>query len=345
MLGLLDAASLGYDSSGNTVHADGPGCQPGFVDADRCELERVDGFRDCLRTAAPGSRRRDDDGVYGNCNEFPGHGSQSSNAVLVSSPGVQRRACSAFTSAVVATTPAQTPSVPGGLAANPVSSTQIDVSWTASATGPVTAYELQRQDPGGAMTTVFTGTATNFQDTGRNPATQYSYQVRACNGAACSAYASAVSATTPGQTPSVPGGLAANPVSATQIDVSWTASATGPVTAYELQRQDPGGAMTTVFTGTATNFPDTGRNPATQYSYQVRACNGALCSAYTSAVSATTPGQTPSAPTGLTATAASATQIDVSWTASATGPVTSYELQRQPAGGSFTTVFTGTATS
>ena len=68
-----------------------------------------------------------------------------------------------------------------------------------------------------------------FNDTGLAAATSYSYRVRAADLAGnLSGYSSVQSATTQAgpdtQAPSVPAGLSATPVSATQINLAWTAS-------------------------------------------------------------------------------------------------------------------------
>lgn len=67
--------------------------------------------------------------------------------------------------------------------------------------------------------------------------------------------------------PSVPAGLAASPVSATEIDVSWTASTDDVgVAGYRVYRDG-----TLVKTTASTAFADTGLSPSTAYSYTVAA--------------------------------------------------------------------------
>ena len=87
-------------------------------------------------------------------------------------------------------------------------------------------------------------------------------------------------------------------------------------------------------TPTGTTLNDTGRSPSTTYRYQVRAADQAgNLSAYSTIASATTPAAPdttpPSTPSGLSATAASSTQIDLSWTASTDNVgVTGYRVER-----------------
>src|ERR1700680_1688710 len=170
--------------------------------------------------------------------------------------------------------------------------------------------------------------------------TSYSYRVRATDAAGnLSAYSSTASASTSKSTtpPTAPSALTATAASATQINLSWTASTDNVgVTCYLVARCQ--GAGCTVFaqigttTGTTTTFSDSSLTPSVSYSYRVRATDAANnLSAYSNISSATTSPDTtpPTAPSALTATAASATQINLSWTASTDNVgVTGYRIER-----------------
>src|SRR5205809_457477 len=86
------------------------------------------------------------------------------------------------------------PSVPTGLTASAVSSSQINLSWTASFDNVgVSGYRVYR---GG--TQIATTTTTSYTNTGLSPSTTYSYTVAAVDAAGnLSAQSSAASATTP----------------------------------------------------------------------------------------------------------------------------------------------------
>lgn len=206
------------------------------------------------------------------------------------------------------------PSIPGGLSATTISSTQINLSWSASTDNVgVTGYDIYRNG------TLLTSTVTNsYNDTGLSPSTSYSYTVRSKDAALnTSSQSSSVSATTqapppppPTDTtaPSVPTNLSASAVSSSQINLSWSAStdAVG-VTGYDIYR---GGTLLTTVTGTS--YSNTGLSASTQYSYTVRAKDAAgNNSSQSSSVSATTQASTPPPPTGNTVTAASCSQADV----------------------------------
>ncbi|HWW00426.1 MAG TPA: fibronectin type III domain-containing protein [Candidatus Acidoferrum sp.] len=249
----------------------------------------------------------------------------------------------------------QPPTAPTGLTATAVSGTQINLSWTASTDNVgVTGYFVERQNPGsGSFVQVGTPTGTTFNDTGLTNGSSYSYRVRATDAAGnLSPYSSVASATTPDtQPPTAPTGLTATAVSGTQINLSWTASTDNVgVTGYMVERQDPGStSFVQVGTPTGTTFNDTGLVNASSYSYRVRATDAAgNLSGYSSVASATTPDtQPPTAPTGLTATAVSQSQINLSWTASTDNVgVTGYLVERQnPGSGSFVQVGTPAGTT
>lgn len=118
------------------------------------------------------------------------------------------------------------------------------------------------------------------------------------------------------EAPSVPQGLIANVISATQINLSWNASTDNVgVTGYNIYRDG-----TKIGSTSSLNYSNSGLTQSTTYSYRVEAYDAAGNSALSAAVTAATPAapdaQAPSTPSGLSATAVSATRIDLSWNAS-----------------------------
>jgi chitodextrinase len=212
------------------------------------------------------------------------------------------------------------PSVPAGLTAAAVSSTQINLSWAASTDNVgVTGYRVYR----GGTLLASVGAVTTYQNTGLSASTSYSYTVLAFDAAGnASAQSASVSATTQAAAdtiaPSVPAGLTAAAVSSTQINLSWAASTDNAgVTGYRVYR---GGTLLATV-GAVTTYQSTGLTASTSYSYTVLAFDAAgNASAQSASVSATTQAAAdtiaPSVPTGLTGKAVSSSRISLTWNAS-----------------------------
>lgn len=223
------------------------------------------------------------------------------------------------------------------------------ISWGASPSGTVTAYELwEATDSAFASETrVYRNTALSFAISGKGEGAFY-YRVRACNQTACSGYAPGSNLVTVKFPPATPASITVPATNSTgSYTLSWTASASGTVTAYELYE-----ATNSAFTGetlvqntTGLSKAFSGKTTGTYY-YRVRACNGFACSGYAPGnnnVVVTTP---PPVPGSLSVPATSTGSYTVSW-GSVTGPVTAYELYESTSSifSSQTLAFTGTGTS
>src|SRR3989441_550086 len=194
------------------------------------------------------------------------------------------------------------PSSPTGLTATTVSSSQINLSWTAPIVdggSPVTGYEIDRSTDGGiSWFTIVSNTATTattYSDTGLASATQYTYRVSAINSAGTGSPSNTGSVTTltPPPLPTPPGsptGFTATTGSPSQIELSWTAPS-GTISGYAIERSTFGGAFSTIVSNTATTsttYSDTGLASATQYTYRVSAINGIGTGSSSNTGSATT---------------------------------------------------------
>ena len=253
------------------------------------------------------------------------------------------------------------PTAPGGLTATAASSAQINLSWMASTDNVgVTGYQVERCQGAGCSSFVQIAMAsgTSLHDAGLTASTSYSYRVRATDAAGnlsnFSGTANATTQTSPDTTPpTAPSNLAATAAGGSQISLSWTASTDNVgVTQYLVERCQGAGctSFTQVGTSNGTTFNNTELTNATSYSYRVRATDAAgNLSGYSNVVSATTlDTQPPTAPTNLTATAASSVQINLSWTASTDNVgVTQYLVEGCQGAGctSFTQVGTSTGTT
>ncbi|MBI2932862.1 MAG: fibronectin type III domain-containing protein, partial [Planctomycetes bacterium] len=223
---------------------------------------------------------------------------------------------SAYTSTVNALTPAVNettpPSTPGGLTATAMSTSQINLSWTASTdTGGSTlaGYKIERSTDGVTFSQIATTTTTTYSNIELLTGTRYYYQVRAYDLAGNnSAYTSIASDWTDVTAPPVPTGFAATAVDTTIIDVSWTAPVDqdgSGIAGYKLQRStSSSGPFSQIVDTPATIYSDTGRTPGTTYYYKVCAYdNAGNQGLFTSAVQSTTPTShtvsTPLVPTGV----------------------------------------------
>ncbi|HYO09422.1 MAG TPA: NPCBM/NEW2 domain-containing protein [Tepidisphaeraceae bacterium] len=114
--------------------------------------------------------------------------------------------------------------------------------------------------------------------------------------------------------PAAPTGLAAQAISPTRVDLTWT-DASSDETGFKVERSTDGVNFTTVTTTAAgaTGYSDTSAVPGTAYTYRVRATGAGGDSAASNTATATTAQVPPAAPTNLAATAASSTQIDLTW--------------------------------
>jgi hypothetical protein len=245
--------------------------------------------------------------------------------------------CSAFSNQSSATT---YPNAPSGLQATPQSSSRIDLAW-ADNSATETQFRIERRTGGGSFAQVATEGAntTTHSDGGLAAGTSYTYRVRACNSGGCSAYTGEASATTLATpAPAPPSGLTATTVSAGRIDLAWTPGS-GDATELRLERRVNGGPFSlrhTMGAGT-TEFSDLQVSADNAYTYRIEACTGGgLCSDWSNEASAVTP---PVPPSGLAAAAESTSAIRVTWTDDVRTE-DAFQVQRMPAGGSFTDIAT-----
>jgi len=175
---------------------------------------------------------------------------------------------------------------------------------------------------------------TTYSATGLSASTTYYFIVRSISAGGTSSPSTQASATTQSvavpvvpvtpttpttpTAPTAPSGLVATAVSSTQINLSWSPSTTAGVT-YTVYS---GSAAVASGLG-ATSYSVTGLTASTAYSFSVIAVSSAGSSAASNSAGATTQAApAPSAPSGLSATATSSSQINLGWTASSTAGVT-----------------------
>lgn len=231
------------------------------------------------------------------------------------------------------------PSAPSNLTAQASSPTNVNLSWTASSDtgGPgIGGYYILRNGSNIAKV----GTQTSYSDATVSPSTVYNYTVEAYDvQGSTSGPSNTATVTTPAApdttSPSIPTNVSAVATAYNSITINWTASTDNVgVAGYYVLRSISGGAFQTVAHVSGTGYTDTSVSANTAYSYEVEAYDAAgNVSVPSATATVTTPTQTdttpPSQPAGLTASAVSSSQINLSWTASTDNVgVTGYLIYR-----------------
>jgi hypothetical protein len=123
----------------------------------------------------------------------------------------------------------------------------------------------------------------------------------------------------PPPAPAPPSNLVATAVSSNQINLTWTDNSSNE-NGFRIERCQGAGCTSFVQIATVgantTSYTNTGLAASTTYRYRVYAYNNGGNSGYSNMAQATTQaaGGPPAAPTGLTATAVSKSQINLTWT-------------------------------
>ena len=114
--------------------------------------------------------------------------------------------------------------------------------------------------------------------------------------------------------PAAPSGLAASAISASQINIAWTDNSSNE-SGFAIERSTDNLSFTQIATTAAgiAAYADTGLAAGPTYYYRVRAYNAVGNSAYSNTVSSGVLAK-PAAPTSLSASALSSTQIRLTWT-------------------------------
>ncbi len=256
---------------------------------------------------------------------------------------------SAYSSNSTAT--ATLPAVPGTPTATASGDGQVDLTWSANSNGASTVYEIYNENTEATVTS----SATTRSITGLDPDTQYRFRVRALHlndestVSSYSAYSSVVR--TLANVPSAPTvGDATTTVSA--LSVSFSGGTNPSNITYAIYNVTDGNYLdadglattTPIFQATSTwgtELVATGLTDNTAYQFAIIARNSSSTNSATS--SANTAVYTiPGTVSGLTATAASASQINLSWTAMGSA---TYHIYRSTNDSSYTSIGTASVNS
>jgi fibronectin type 3 domain-containing protein/NAD-dependent dihydropyrimidine dehydrogenase PreA subunit len=205
----------------------------------------------------------------------------------------------------------QPPSEPV-ISAATVSDTSLKVIW--SAVSNASLYIIERSlTSSGSFYAVCTTSALSYTDTKCSAGTTYYYKGKAGNSAGYSSYSEIASAKTDAALVA-PGTLTKGTVTDSSIAISWQA-VTGALSYKIYFSTSQSGIFNVHGTATGTQYTLNGLTSGTTYYIKATATSGSRESAESGILTAQTAVKAPSVPTGVTAAAASATSITVTWTA------------------------------
>jgi chitodextrinase/predicted esterase len=250
-----------------------------------------------------------------------------------------------------ATTPPASVAAPSNFTGTVISFSQINLSWTDNSNNE-TGFEISRSSSSTGTYQVIGVTAANavaFSHTGLSPSSTHFYKIRAINGTNASSLVGPINKTTSTSpaAPTAPTGLAANAISATQVNLAWNDNSANEA-GFEIQKSSSptsGFVSVAIVNANVTSYSDTQVNGHSTIYYQVRSRGtGTSHSAYNGPVSVTTPNRTPTIQNipdqSMTAASGSAQTLEIVVSDLDNDPIafsfTTNGVAGLPAGGSFT---------
>jgi hypothetical protein len=240
--------------------------------------------------------------------------------------GYKQNESSPYSNIASATTQAgaSVPNTPSNLSASAMSSSQIYLTWHDNSSNE-TGFQIQRATSSGGpwaqIATVGANTS-SYSNTGLSASTTYYYRVLAYNSSGNSSYSNTANATTQSggsaTIPLAPSNLTATAVSSSQINLAWHDNSSNE-TGFQIWRYDASAGWSQIANvgANTSSYSNTGLSSSTTYYYYVLAYNSAGNSSYSNTASATTQSggsiTVPNAPSNLSATAVSSSQINLAW--------------------------------
>ena len=246
------------------------------------------------------------------------------------------------------------PDAPSGHSATAVAGSAVDLAWAEpdDHAYSIDEYRIYRSLTTGGTYTLLVDSLTGltYTDTSLTNGQAYFYKIQAHNSLGWSADSTIVSATA-ADVPDQVTGLTSTAVAGSSVDLAWTAPSdnSNAITNYLVEHSDNNSTRTTKATvGNVVIYQAvyaSGDNGSTKY-WRITAING-LGSGTASTSSNTVIGDVPAQVTGLTATAQSATEIDLTWNVPADNgyAITVYKVERSPDNSNWTTLTSTHATN
>ena len=230
------------------------------------------------------------------------------------------------------------PAAASNLFARAVSSSQVDLGWSDNSSNE-TGFRIERSASGGSFVPLFTTGAdvTSHSDTGLTLNTTYAYRVVSFNLTGSATPTNTATTTTPVSNFPAPSNLAGVASGARTVNLSWQDN-TSNEAGFKVYRSTDN--LTFALMGTtaanATTYTNGSAEPATTYHYRVTAfLSGGGASLPSNTITVTTPA-VPVAPSSLTTTALSSSQVRLNWTDNSNNE-THFRIDRSTNGVSFAT--------
>lgn len=224
---------------------------------------------------------------------------------------------SAYSDAANATTLPDPPLPPSNLTTTAVSKNQINLAWLDNSSTE-NGFRLERKTGAAGTYSEIVSVGANvkaYADISLAQDTQYFYRVCAFNAGGQSGFSNESNSTTFPVPPAQPNSLTATTISNIQINLTWQDNSNNE-SGFKIERKETATGTYAQIAQVDANvkvFSDSTLQASTIYFYRVRAFNVGGHSAYSAEVSAKTLPNPPDAPSGLTVTAVSISQINLTW--------------------------------
>jgi hypothetical protein len=234
------------------------------------------------------------------------------------------------------------PDAPYDLTSSGVTSSSITLNWDDATSTPneASSYEVGISSNGGTTWTTVTvsAPASLYTFTSLSAGTTYDFRIRGVNCFGTGSYdgEAFTQATAAGSSniPAAPSGFTATSNFADSVSLSWTDNSASPAEdGFDIEVSTNAGSSYSSVTTTAqnaTSYSHTGRVESTAYLYRIRATASSVT--------------TPAAVQSFTATAASSTQINLSWT-DKSGVETGFRIERSTDNSNWSLVTTTAASA